>query len=259
MSDRTFIVKAPLMNGEDVKAWQETLNRQLRTWKVEYQLDADGEYGTLSRDLTASVCHGLGLASATAAMKNGVTPELRKKIGNKELTAAERERYHDRAEWRIGFRERHAHKDIAPPLIKINSSDWGWHKGVHDGVDLICPEDAPIFAICRAQVIRVAAGGWWGAGPVASPGHPISDGDGIIILRSLVNVGPFKKGLNFAYGHAEKAKVKVGEIVEAGAQIGHAGFARAAHVHFMVNGRPDDRGVGDRDPMPFVRYAMARA
>jgi hypothetical protein len=31
----------------------------------------------------------------------------------------------------------------------------------HDGVDLICPEDAPIFAICKAKVIDVRASGWW--------------------------------------------------------------------------------------------------
>lgn len=259
MSERTFIVQTPQMHGDDVKSWQETLNRQMRTWKVSYQLDPDGDYGTLTRDLTASVCHGLGLSSAAAAMKGGVTPALRKKLRNKELTAAESDRYHDRAEWRIDFRERHRGKDVAPPLVKIISSDWGWHRGVHDGVDLICPEKAPIFAICKAKVIRVAKGGWWGSNPQPSPGHPVSDGDGIIILRSLVNVGPFKKGMNFCYGHAEGAMVQEGKPVEAGQQIGHAGFARAAHVHFMCNANDNDRGVGDRDPMPFVRYAIKHA
>jgi murein DD-endopeptidase MepM/ murein hydrolase activator NlpD len=99
-----------------------------------------------------------------------------------------------------------------------------------------------------------AAGGGKGAQP--SNGHPISDGDGIVVLRSLVDVGPFKKGLNFAYGHAENPQVKPGKVVEAGEVIAHAGFANAWHVHFMVNGRTDDRGVGDRDPMPFVEFAI---
>jgi hypothetical protein len=31
----------------------------------------------------------------------------------------------------------------------------------HDGIDLICDADAPIFAICRAKVLRADPGGWW--------------------------------------------------------------------------------------------------
>lgn len=257
MSERTFIVQDPQLHGPDVKSWQETLNRQMRTWDVDYEIDTDGDFGALTRDLTASVCHGLGLASASQAMEHGVTPALRIKVRNKELTPAEHTRYKERQPWRDAFRTRHAHKDVAAPLVKIISHEWGYHPPVHDGVDLICSDNAPILAICRAKVIRVAQGGWWGKGAAASGGHAIGDGDGIIVLRSITSVGPFKVGLNFCYGHAEKATVKVGDIVEAGSVIGHAGFAKAWHVHFMVNGRDDDRGTGDRDPMPYVSYAMA--
>jgi murein DD-endopeptidase MepM/ murein hydrolase activator NlpD len=67
--------------------------------------------------------------------------------------------------------------------------------------------------------------------------------------------------MHICYGHAEHAVVKVGEVVKAGEMIGKAGFARAPHVHFMIN---DDapvkgvyRGVGDRDPAPFLKFALA--
>lgn len=259
MSNRTFRVESPEMHGDDVKDWQATLNGQMRTWNVDYRLDLDGDYGTLTNDLTASVCHGLGLASASKAMEDGVTPALRIKIRNKDLTTKERKRYEERASWREAFRQRHAHKDIAAPLTKILSSEWGWHPAVHDGVDLICKAAAPLLAICRARVVRADAGGWWGNNPQPSNGHPVSDGDGIMVLRSLTKIGPFKKGLNFCYGHAEGARANVGDVVEAGDVIGHAGFARAWHVHFMVNARKDVRGVGDRDPMPYVKYAIANA
>jgi murein DD-endopeptidase MepM/ murein hydrolase activator NlpD len=54
--------------------------------------------------------------------------------------------------------------------------------------------------------------------------------------------------------------VNRGDRVAAGAVIGKSGFANAWHVHFMVNGgirRSDGTasGVGDRDPMPYVRLA----
>src|SRR4051794_30982531 len=206
MSERTFTLQTPMQHGKDVKNWQKTLNREMRTWDVDQRIDPDGDFGPLTRDLTASVCHGLGL---TAAMNGGVTPALRMKIRNKDLTAKELARYHspERQAWREAFRARHVHKDVATPVAKILSHAWGYHPGVHDGVDLICKDDAPIFAICRAKVIRVSAGAWWGLGAHPSHGHPVSDGDGIIVLRSMTDDGPFKKGLAFCYGHAEKASV----------------------------------------------------
>jgi hypothetical protein len=260
VSDRTFIIESPHMRGDDIKQWQRTLNRQMRTWDVDYELEADGDYGLLTRSLTASVCHGLGLASATEAMAHGVTPALRMKLRNKDLTPKELERYHGkRAKWRDGFRRRHLNKDVSPPLTKILQSSWGWTPPVHDGVDLICKENAPLLAICKAKVIRADAGGWWGKGAAPSNGHPVSDGDGIIVLRSLVDVGPFKPTLNFGYGHAEGATVSVGDVVEAGDVIGRAGWAVLPHIHLMANARTDAKGVGDRDPMPFVKYAIANA
>lgn len=141
------------------------------------------------------------------------------------------------------------------PVDPIVSSSWGYHSGVHDGVDLITDGDDEIVAICDGKILRAASGGWWGKGAQSSNGHPISDGDGVIVLRSSINAGPFRPGLNFVYGHAEHPAVRAGQRVKAGQTIGRAGYANAWHIHFCVNGRGDDRGVGDRDPMPFVNYA----
>jgi murein DD-endopeptidase MepM/ murein hydrolase activator NlpD len=129
-------------------------------------------------------------------------------------------------------------------------------------VDLICPKDAPGFAICKAKVVRADAGGWWGKGAPKDP-DVRAKGDGIVILQSLVNIGPIKNGMLFGYGHAEHARVTKGQTVKAGDQICRAGMANAWHFHFMVNsGAPRfwdgsrPLGIGDRDPWPFVRYAI---
>lgn len=155
------------------------------------------------------------------------------------------------AQKRRAARRGHVHT----PVERILSSSWGWHPPVHDGVDLICPPDEPLLAICDAEVIRADAGGWWGKGAPSDPAVR-ARGDGIIVLRCLVDDGPFRKGLRFCYGHAEGARVKVGQRVKAGEVIGRAGFANASHTHFMVHGRDDARGIGDRDPMPYVEYAL---
>jgi murein DD-endopeptidase MepM/ murein hydrolase activator NlpD len=201
------------------------------------------------------VLYGLGISRAL--MRHGVTPELRIKVRNKELTARERVRYRARARWRRRLCKKFAHKGVAPPLNKILTSAHGFKPG-HDGVDLICNANAPIMALCDAEVIDVRGGGWWGAGARPSHGHAVSEGDGIIQLRCLTDVGPFRKGMHFGYGHAEHPVVRKGQKVKAGELIGKAGFANAWHVHFMANGGGTMRGVGDRDPMPFVNYAMKR-
>lgn len=254
MSARTFRVDNPPMRGPDVAAWQEWLNGQLRLWRVDLRIPEDGEYGAITRSTTASVCHGLGLPSAREALAAGVTPDLRVKLRRKRLTREDLARFAARADWRADFRERHARRDVSPPLARILQSSWGYHPPVHDGVDLICQPRAAGLAICRAKVVRADNGGWWGKGAPSAAAR--AKGDGIVVLRSLVDVGPFRRGLQFAYGHAEHVRVEVGDTVEAGQVICEAGLANAWHFHFMVNGRQDARGVGDRDPMPFVRYAQ---
>lgn len=258
VSDRTFKLTSPHMTGDDVGDWQDWLLRKFRFWGIDsYPLERDNDYGQATRAATASVCHGMGLSSATEAMKDGVTPELRIKLRNARLSPDELATHKQREkDWLPDFRRRYTDGGkVAAPLAKILADSWGYHPPVHDGIDLICLPDAPLFAICDGEVIRADPGGWWGKGAKAAAGHPVSDGDGIIIIRSSVDAGPFKAGLNMCYGHAEAPVVKVGQKVTAGQRIGTAGFANAWHVHFMVNGRSDNRGYGDRDPKPFVDYA----
>jgi murein DD-endopeptidase MepM/ murein hydrolase activator NlpD len=255
MSDRTFKVDNPPLRGSDVEAWQEFLNKQMRLWDVEYRIPEDGEYGAITRSLTASVCHGLGLESASEAMKNGVTPELRVKLRNKNLTPEEVKRHQLREkDWLPRFRDRHNDADVSPPLARILQSSWGYQSG-HDGVDLICKARAAGLAICKARVLRADNSGWWGKG---APSPAIAaKGDGVVVIECLVNVGPFKKGLCFVYGHAEHVRVKAGDIVEAGQVICEAGLANAWHFHFCVNRTGKARpAIGDHDPMPYVRYAQ---
>jgi murein DD-endopeptidase MepM/ murein hydrolase activator NlpD len=159
--------------------------------------------------------------------------------------------------------------DLTPKVVMpvrtnmaTNTNGWTGPNG-HDGIDLICSPNQPLVAMCRSKVVRVSASGWWGNNPQPSPGHPVSDGDGIIILECLITAGPFRPGLHLCYGHGEHATVKAGDIVEAGQVIGKAGFARAWHVHFMVNDDPPVnglyRGVGDRDPKPYLDFAKGAA
>lgn len=246
---RTFEVTSTRMRGADVERWQLALKRYLDSWQFDYPLAIDGYYGPITRDATATVLYGLGIDEV--AMERGVAPELRAKVRDKKLTPAELVRQAARRAWRAEMRKKRAHaKNVAPPLLRIITSSHGWKPG-HDGVDLICEPDVPIFAICEAKVIDVRSSGWWGKGAPPDP----SKGDGIIQLQCLVDSGPFRRGLHFGYGHAEKAIVRVGQHVKPGQQIGRAGFANAWHVHFMVNRGDTRRGVGDHDPMPYVHFA----
>lgn len=262
MSDRTFAITAPHMRGTDIEAWQRWLNGHLDYWGVDLHLDEDGDYGLLTRSTTASVAHGMGLKAADW-MTDGVTPELRIKLRNANLTPDELACAHERRlTWLVEFRARYARANVSTPIANILQDSWGWHPGVHDGVDLIATWRSPLLAICTGKVVRVSSSGWWGNNPQPSPGHPVSDGDGIIILECTITDGPFRPGMHFGYGHAEGAEVEVGEHVQAGEMLGRVGFARAAHCHFMVNDDPPAsglyRGVGDRDPLPFVVYAQGR-
>jgi murein DD-endopeptidase MepM/ murein hydrolase activator NlpD len=153
----------------------------------------------------------------------------------------------------------HVHTPLAPILAHSN----GFNPPGHDGVDLISEASDEGWAICDGVIVDVRSSGWWGKGAQASHGHPISDGDGVVQLQCTIDQGPFRKGLVFGYGHAEHARVEVGEVVKAGQVICHAGFANAWHFHFMCNGGDRRRpgggfsGVGDRDPWPFIAYAIA--
>ncbi len=250
---RTFKLDSPHMHGDDVGEWQDTLLAQFKTWGVDYPLTRDEDYGSATRAATSSVLHGLGIDQDTIA--DGVTPWLRVKVRDKRLSDEERVRFHDREPWRKRLAKLHEHGGkVSTPIGTILADSWGWHPPGHDGVDLMCRPNATLLAICDGKVIRADSGGWWGKG---APSPAVAaKGDGIIVVRCTITAGPFKPGLNFCYGHAEHPCVKVGEPVQAGDPIGKAGNANGWHTHFMVNARKDNRGVGDRDPLPFVRYAQ---
>lgn len=241
------------MTGADVATWQKYINHQFESWNIGYRIVVDGDYGVATRSATATLLHALGIAQV--ALTSGVTPALRSKVRNRNLTPAERARFAARVVWRRRLRDKHNGGGVAPPLAKIIESSWGWAPPGHDGVDLICPASAPLYAMVRSKVIRADTGGWWGK----APSGDVSKGDGIIILEVLQNVGKFKKGMRLCYGHAEEPVVKVGDVVNAGDHIGRAGLAVAWHTHFMVHARNDARGTGDRDPMPYVNYAIKHA
>lgn len=249
MSERTFKVDSPHMRGDDIAAFQRTLNKQFERWGWDHQIKTDGVYGVGTRSAAAQVVYGLGFSKKI--MAEGITPELRVKIRGRKRNKTELRAFRSRAGWRREQKLRYSPR-IARPLRKVTADSWGWTPPQHDGIDLICPEAAPIFAMVRARVTRADNGGWWGK----SPSGDVSKGDGIVILQALETVGPIKKGMNLCYGHAERLTVQEGDIVKAGEQIGRAGLAVAWHIHFMVNVGEGTRGVGDRDPEPIYRYAM---
>jgi murein DD-endopeptidase MepM/ murein hydrolase activator NlpD len=139
---------------------------------------------------------------------------------------------------------------VAMPVKTNLATDTNGFSGYHDGIDLICAPNAPLHAICDAEVIDVRSSGWWGLNPTGD----VTKGDGIIQLKALESVGPIKKGMHFGYGHAEHAVVKTGQQVKAGQVIGKAGFANAWHVHFMVNTGGTASGTGNRDPKPILTW-----
>jgi murein DD-endopeptidase MepM/ murein hydrolase activator NlpD len=251
MSSRTFRVESPHMTGDDIENWQKDLNEQLRRWHADDLLKVDGDYGLTTRAYTSKVLYGLGITQDHAA--NGVTPALRIKVRHRKLTVAERARYARRAGWR----KRLQATGVASPLAKVLADSWGWHPGVHDGLDLISVPSAPIHSMTNGVVVRADPSGWWGLGAPSDPALK-AKGDGIVIVRCTDSIGPFRKGMNLCYGHAEGAVVKEGSHVKAGQHIAHTGFANAWHIHFMINMNNDTRGVGDRDPRPFYDYARKR-
>jgi murein DD-endopeptidase MepM/ murein hydrolase activator NlpD len=183
-----------------------------------------------------------------------VTPAARTKARNpRSRTTGELRAAEQRRSWLRRLRRRYASGRVHTPVENISQSSHGWGPG-HDGIDLICPKEARLFAACRARVIDVRAGGWWGNNPTGN----VALGDGIIQLEALESIGPLRKGMHIGYGHAEHATVRKGDVVKAGDVIGRAGFANAWHMHFMINGGQTTRGIGDRDPRPCLDLFTGR-
>lgn len=256
---RTFKVDTPLMKGDDIRNWQNEIIDEFRQLEIYCPIDPDGVYGVQTRSYTASLCHALGM-NAGERMAEGVTPELRTRIRHRDLWKEEVVRF-ESAEYVQYRRDLRARWDlnvgrVHQPVTKILQHSWGYHPGVHDGVDVICLPDIPIFAMVKCRVIDVRLEGWWGKG---APSDPVlkAKGDGIISVEILDDIGPFIKGHVLGYGHSEKAVVKVGQDVKPGQVLGHAGFANAWHIHLMHNdGSVGTRGIGNLNPEPLLNYTI---
>lgn len=176
-------------------------------------------------------------------------------------TDSDKVRMEQRVDWRRRLRDRYDrirgedNGHVSRFLQKIIQDTWGYHPGVHDGIDLISLPDVPIFAPVRAKVFDVRPAGWWGLGAPADAALR-SKGDGIVQLEVLDEEGPFHKGFHIGLGHAEKARVKVGDIVRPGQHVANTGFANAWHIHLMYNDGSTTRGVGNRDPKPIVDFSV---
>lgn len=259
MSDpRIFQVETPTMHGDDVKNWQKELKLEFLKMNITCPVILDGKYGPTTRAFTAALCKALGMSPSTV-MRAGLTPQLRTRIRNRDLTKAEKAKSKSKAtvDYRRALRERyvHVHPRVHRIVTRILEDAWGYHKGLHDGVDIITAPDSVIFAPVRAKVIDVRSKGWWGKGAPADA-NLRSKGDGIVQLEVLENVGPFKKGHHLGFGHCEKARVKEGVIVDAGDPIARVGLANAWHIHFMANDGRTTNGVGTFDPRKLVDYSV---
>ena len=106
MSNRTFKLASPLMHGEDIRFHQKALNRVFREWNVNHQIDVDGEYGSLTREMTVKVVYGLGISRGE--LEHGITPAVRIKIRNRDRRSdLEHRRERARADWRRRLRRRY--------------------------------------------------------------------------------------------------------------------------------------------------------
>lgn len=257
MSDRIFKLDNPPMKGKDVRVWQGDIKTTFAKMSVDCPIVIDGIYGESTRSYSAALCRASGL-TAEKAMAHGVTPELRSKLRNQDLTVAERriKGSEARRAYRAELRKRWKVRKVSKPVARILEDSWGYHPGVHDGLDVICEPNAPLLAMVKAKVIDARPDSWWGKGAPTDPAVR-AKGDGIIQLEVLEDVGPFKKGMHIGYGHAEHATVKVGDIVQAGQIIGKAGLANAWHIHLMMNNNKTARpGVGTIDPRKYLDYTI---
>jgi hypothetical protein len=115
MSDRTFKLTSPLMEGRDVAYFQETLNERFRQWDVDCRLDVDGGYGTHTREATRRVLYGLGIPARD--LDHGVTPELRILLRHPERrTPAQKALAHARKDWLRRLRKRYEGHGAAAAL-----------------------------------------------------------------------------------------------------------------------------------------------
>jgi murein DD-endopeptidase MepM/ murein hydrolase activator NlpD len=266
MSDRTFKLQDKPIKGDDVKAWEQELKELFKGIGIDAPIVPNGVYADIDRSYTKSFVHAIGL-NVDDVLDQGVTPEVRTFLRHwrEHLDPAQQHVMDARKDWRRRLRDRygkirdHGQGDVSLFIKKLLADSWGYHPGIHDGIDLISLPDVPIYAPVKCKVVDVRSEGWWNLG---APKDPIlrAKGDGIVQLEILETVGPFKKGYHIGLGHAEKARVREGQVVEAGHWVANTGFANAWHIHDMLNdGTVGTRGIGNRDPKPCVDYSIKHA
>jgi hypothetical protein len=163
---RTFKLDPHPMKGDDVKLWQKDVAKLFKDIGIKCPIVIDGVYAQATRSFTAELCEAYGLVSKMV-MKDGVTPELRIKLRNKDFNKAEQTRMESKARkgYRAKLRARWAPRFndlVHSPVSKIIADSWGFHPGVHDGLDVISIEGAAAFAMVRSKIIDVRPHGWWG-------------------------------------------------------------------------------------------------
>lgn len=266
MSDRTFKIQSKPMKGDDIKAWEQELKELFNQVGIDAPIVPNGVYADIDRSYTKSFIHAIGL-NADDVLEGGVTPNVRSHLRHwrERMSPAQERAMHSRVDWRRRLRDRygkirdHGQGDVSLFLTKLLADSWGYHPGVHDGIDLISLPDVPIHAPVKCKVIDVRSFGWWGLG---APKDPVlrAKGDGIVQLQIVETVGPFHKGDHIGLGHAEKARVREGQIVEAGHWVANTGFANAWHIHCMLNdGTVGTRGIGNENPQAIVDYSIKHA
>jgi hypothetical protein len=164
LSDRTLALTSPHMTGDDVAGFQRDLNHRLDVWNVPLVLDVDGDYGMASRDAAASVLYGLGVDPGAA---DGVSPTDRLKVryGYDRLTAAEKQRHDDRADWRKRLADRYGGGavkvalDYARAHIGVTEHPANSNRGPDvDGWERACGVIAAPWCGCFANACLVAGG-----------------------------------------------------------------------------------------------------
>lgn len=257
---RTFKLTTPQMRGKDVEAWEKELKELFNNIGIDAPIVPNGVYGDIDRSYTKSFVYAIGM-NPDDVLEHGVTPGVRTLLRHwrERQSKMEEKVMNDRKDWRRRLRERYEkirdqdNGRISSFLQKILQDSWGYHPGVHDGIDLISLPDVPIFAPVRARIFDVRSGGWWRLG---APSPSIAaKGDGIVQMEVLDGKGPFHQGWHIGLGHAEKARVHEGQIVKPGQIVAHTGFANAWHIHLVYNDGSTTKGIGNHNPRAIVDYS----
>jgi hypothetical protein len=102
---RTFRLAKPLMRGEDVRRFQDAVNRRLAALRVDEHVAEDGEFGRETRRAARQAAYALGASGSDWA--HGITPELQRLIATpSRRTPQQLARSQRRRPWLARLRKR---------------------------------------------------------------------------------------------------------------------------------------------------------